>query len=158
MIKAFWQYHRIRKLVIVFGIIMFGLLFKLTIDYMNYSFSKTFIFENDDGFSYDCMNYVKNTKLTITDFNNSDFSGEYTEIYINNERVYIACLKNIKYLDYPSFWKMNEPAVKYSLNDALQKNLTTLEELEKYYDDTFSDFSDLSIYKIKDLIIYNNKD
>ena len=158
MVKAFWQHHRLRRLVIVLGIIIFIFLFKLTIDYMNYSFSKTFIFENENGFSYDCMNYVKYTKLTIDDFANSEFSDEYTEIYINNEKVYIACLKNIKYRVFPSFFRMNKPPVNYSLNDALQNNLTTLEELEKYYDNTFSDFDDLYNYKTKDLIIYNNKD
>ena len=157
MIRALWQQYRIRRLIIILGIIMFIILFKLAIDYMNYSFSKTFIFENEDGYPYDCMNYVKNTKLTIADFMNSEFSDEYTEIYVKNEKIYIACLKNIKYLIYPSFFKRNDPAIKYSLDDALQKKFTTLEELENYYDNIFSDFPDLSIFKTKDLIIYNNE-
>ena len=143
MIRALWQQYRIRRLIIILGIIMFIILFKLAIDYMNYSFSKTFIFENEDGYPYDFMN--------------SEFSDEYTEIYVKNEKIYIACLKNIKYLIYPSFFKRNDPAIKYSLDDALQKKFTTLEELENYYDNIFSDFPDLSIFKTKDLIIYNNE-
>lgn len=154
MIRAFWQHYRIRRLVIILGIIVLVVLFKLIIDYMNYSLVSSYKF-SDTGFYPSCGSYVLGNKPTMEEYLESDYKEYYTPLKINNEKIIIACL-NINYVVYPSFWKSyTEKEKVYSLNEALENKMLDYQELEDYYNN--ESYLVDNNYKINDLIIYESK-
>ena len=154
LLKKFLAKHeikRIHEILFFSGIILIVILIKSLINYGDYSLLKSTPYRND-GFYYNCLDYVVKNKPTLEEYKKSEWKDYFTKININNEETYIACFENIIYVDYPSFFK-KKYIKEYPLQQAFAKNLITYNEFETYFNNNV--LTDITNYKINDLLIFN---
>lgn len=158
MIKKYLEKHEIKRIheIIFFIIIITIILFiKVLLRYSDYSLIKNYPYKNVN-YSLKCLNYVVENKPTLNEYQKSEWRDSFTYINTNNEAAYIACFKNIRFIDYPPFLIRNfQEAKEYSLQQAFENNLITFEEFEEFFNIEFSYSTNTQNYKINDLLIFN---
>ena len=127
-ISSLLENYHFKRLLVILGIILGIILFKVVIDYLNYSLVSKSVYQYS-AYSTECFDYVKNNHPSLKEFayKQQDGYDMYTKFILNGEEIYLACIQDIKYVVYPSFWQSYFKREKiYSLTEAFDNNLITL--------------------------------